>query len=683
MNTKPPGRIANLLHHQKSASSRTPRWLRRALTGVAVAAALAAIAVPIVSAGASSSGANARGWRPGQDGLGVQPGKIKHVWLIILENKAFDASFTGLNNNTYLWQTLPSQGVLLKDYYGTGHSSLDNYISLASGQAPQPDDQSDCPDYDTFAGSVDTSGSLWTNPNYGQMTSAAGPNAAPGSNGCVYPASVPTLFNQLDAAKVSWKGYAQDLGNPDASGPAHDAGVQYCGAPDSSVGPTGSTAYPNPSSANATDQYVAKHFPFPWFESVLQSGDCNSQHIANLLSPTEGLYHDLQSAATTPAFSWITPNNCSDGHDAVCHGNNLSGGWANPTTPNEPVNYTGGLHSADLFLEHVVPEIEESPAFKEGGLIDITFDEAYPPFTYSSDSFANSPLVKPDAATSLEDDSAGETLLDRSLSWEPTGPNVPLEKAADGQELYPGPGYNEYLDRPSDCVAQTVPSQPAGTCILGGGGHVPGARTDTATAPSGSTTIDDNSIVATDVGRTVTGTGIPAGAFVGQVTDTPVTATGASGTSGGIADTGSFTLVNTSGQPLATTEPVSSITLGAESPSSDPLYDANDPTTGGGDTGSVLISPYIRPGSVSTVYYNHYSWLRTMEDLFDVAKASPGLDGEGHIGYAAQPGLAPFGPDVFTNPQGPYGGNGKGGPNPHGSHWGSPPLAYHHRGGQG
>jgi hypothetical protein len=42
-----------------------------------------------------------------------------------------------------------------------------------------------------------------------------------------------------------------------------------------------------------------------------------------------------------------------------------------------------------------------------------------------------------------------------------------------------------------------------------------------------------------------------------------------------------------------------------------------------------------------------------MEDLFGVARRSPGLDGGGHIGYAAQPGLAPFGRDVFTNPQGP------------------------------
>jgi hypothetical protein len=41
---------------------------------------------------------------------------------------------------------------------------------------------------------------------------------------------------------------------------------------------------------------------------------------------------------------------CSDGHDAVCHGNNLSGGFSGPTTPRAPVNYTGCLYSADLFL---------------------------------------------------------------------------------------------------------------------------------------------------------------------------------------------------------------------------------------------------------------------------------------------------------------------------------------------
>ncbi len=205
------------------------------------------------------------------DGLGIQPGKIKHVWLIILENKSYDATFTGLNKNTYLWRTLPAQGVLLKNYYGTGHFSFDNYLALVSGQATQPDTQADCPYYDHFSGHVDTSGSLATNPNYGQMTSAQGPNGAIGSNGCVYPASVPTLFAQLDAAKVSWKGYAQDLGNPNGSGPPHSAGARHCGAPYATPGPTGGTAKPNPPVANAINQYLPKHFPFPWFESILQS----------------------------------------------------------------------------------------------------------------------------------------------------------------------------------------------------------------------------------------------------------------------------------------------------------------------------------------------------------------------------------------------------------------------------
>jgi len=663
MNAKPPGRIARLLRRgSPTVTSSRSRRRRRAVTGVAVAVAVSAAAVPIVSAGAfsfsslsSSYNNNNDPYRFGhQDGLGIQPGKIKHVWLIILENKSYDATFTGLNKNTYLWQDLPQQGVLLKNYFGTGHFSLDNYISMVSGQATQPDTQADCPFYDKFSGSIDTSGSLFGNPNYGQMVSAQGANAAAGSNGCVYPASVPTLFNQLDAAHVSWKGYAQDLGNPDESGPAHDAGSEYCGAPYATPGETGSTSDPNPGSANGTDQYVPKHFPFPWFESIRNAGDCNSQHIASLFDSSNGLYHDLQSASSTPAFSWISPNNCSDAHDAVCHGNNLSGGWADPNTPNAPVNYTGGLYASDLFLEHIIPEIEESPAFKEGGLIDITFDEGFPPFTYTGNSFANSGVVQPNAATSIEDDSAAETLFGHGVSWEPTGPNTPLEKNGSGEELYPGPGDNAFVDRPSDCVAQTVPAQPAGTCLLGGGSHSPGARTDAkAIAPEASTTIADNSAVATDTGRSVTGTGIPAGAFVGQVTDTPVTAI-APNQSGGFADEGSFTLVSSSGEPLPTTGAVSGIVLGARTPASDPLFNATDPTTGGGDTGSVLISPYIKPGTVSTVNYNHYSWLRTMEDLFSVGRVSPGLDWGGHIGYAAQLGLAPFGSDVFTNPEGPH-----------------------------
>ncbi|MDB6087913.1 MAG: phosphoesterase [Gammaproteobacteria bacterium] len=59
---------------------------------------------------------------------------------------------------------------------------------------------------------------------------------------------------------------------------------------------------------------------------------------------------------------------------------------------------------------------------------------------------------------------------------------------------------------------------------------------------------------------------------------------------------------------------------------------------GGGKVGAVLLSPFIKPGTVSTVPYNHYSLLRTVEDFF-------GLE---HLGYAAEPDLQPFGADVFA-----------------------------------
>jgi hypothetical protein len=151
-----------------------------------------------------------------------------------------------------------------------------------------------------------------------------------------------------------------------------------------------------------------------------------------------------------------------------------------------------------------------------------------------------------------------------------------------------GSTLHSFVDRPNNCVAQTTPAQPAGTCLLGGGSHSPGARTDANAVSMSPDMIEDNSIVSTDKGRAVTGNGIPAGAYVGRVTDTPTTATAANGSPGGAVDVGTFELVNSHGHPINITGPVSGVTLAAETNATDPLFDATDPTTGGGDTGSVL-----------------------------------------------------------------------------------------------
>lgn len=598
---------------------------RRTVATIAVAAATLAsllVATPYASASKAQHDEHEAATLP----------PIKHVWFIILENKSYDATFTGLNNNTYLWKTLPAQGTLLTNYYGTGHYSLDNYVALASGQAPQVDTQNDCPVYKDMAGAVDTTpGSA----NFGQMVAAGTPYAA--GAGCVYPANVPTLFNQLSAAGKTWKAYAQDLGNTDTGSAPH--AVSACGAP--SLNPTTSPVT-NPGSANATDQYVPKHFPLPWFHSVIDNSAtmCDSTHVANLFSPTNGLYADLQNESTTPAFSWISPNNCSDAHDAVCHGNNLSGGFSDPNTPNAPINYTGGLYASDLFLQHIIPEIEASAAFKDGGLIDVSFDEGFPAFTFTGNSFANSTTDPATAASSLASDSAGENLYGKNVNYEPTGPNTPLLTDASGNQLYPGPGNNAFIDR--------NPATPG--IVLGGAGTPPAARTDVVSGSVGSSYIQDPAIAATDFGRAVTGVGVPTGATVGTVYDTPDVATlpNGAGCTNACAVHGAFTLF-VNGIPASPTAPVTSITLAARTAADDPLYNTTGATTGGGDVGSVLISSYIKPGSTDATFYNHYSWLRSMENIFHVASASPGLDGQGHIGFAAQPGLKAFGLDVFNN----------------------------------
>jgi len=58
---------------------------------------------------------------------------------------------------------------------------------------------------------------------------------------------------------------------------------------------------------------------------------------------------------------------------------------------------------------------------------------------------------------------------------------------------------------------------------------------------------------------------------------------------------------------------------------------------GGGKVGAVLLSQFIKPGSVNNTPYNHYSLLRSVEDVF----------GLGQIGLAAK--ATGFGSDVYND----------------------------------
>ncbi len=106
--------------------------------------------------------------------------------------------------------------------------------------------------------------------------------------------------------------------------------------------------------AGRTDQYATKHDPFVYFHAIIDSASCRANVV-----PLARLAADLGSVEGTPSFAFIVPNLCHDGHDSPCRGG-------------EP----GGLVSVDRFLSHWVPLITRSRAFRDGGLLVVTFDEA-------------------------------------------------------------------------------------------------------------------------------------------------------------------------------------------------------------------------------------------------------------------------------------------------------------------
>jgi hypothetical protein len=270
------------------------------------------------------------------------------VWVIVLENEDYAHTFGSPSADPYLARTLPSRGALLTQYYGTGHESNDNYISMISGQPPNPDTQSDCQIYSDFNG-------------------AAVSDGIEQGVGCVYPKSVATIATQLSGHGLNWKAYQEDMGRV----PSREAAA--CGHP-------ALNSQDKTQTAVAGDGYATRHDPFVYFAAITGRPTYCRQHVVALGSTTgrlpktapkgeTGLATDLRSVRTTPSYSFITPDLCSDGHDYPCK--NRKGG-------------ASALADIDSFLKQYVPLIMKSPAYKKNGLIEITFDESDGPQSDSS-----------------------------------------------------------------------------------------------------------------------------------------------------------------------------------------------------------------------------------------------------------------------------------------------------------
>jgi hypothetical protein len=271
------------------------------------------------SSGGSGSTGNTGGG-PNNNSTGTSGGfnglpAIQHVFLIVLSQEGYNETFNPAGGDAYLSKTLPSQGELIQNYYAVAGSPLANEVALLSGQGPTQQTAADCPSYNPLTATG--------NGYSGQVL----------GDGCVYPSSTKTLLDQLTAAHKTWRAYIEGMSSP-------------CNHP--GLG----TSDPVPSSTS--QPYAAWTNPVVFFQSLVSSKDCRSDDVA-----LGQLKKDLGTESKTPSFSYIAPSPCDDGS-------------ATPCAPGAPA----GLGPADKFLRMVVGEIKASAAYKSGGLILITADEA-------------------------------------------------------------------------------------------------------------------------------------------------------------------------------------------------------------------------------------------------------------------------------------------------------------------
>lgn len=442
---------------------------------------------------------------------------VGHVWLIMLENHSWAENFGAPaqqfqpragspESMTYLAKTLPSLGARLDDYYGIAHPSDANYTAWVSGQPPSFGffSASACPKTGfPSLGVTFCTGSLLDCLYYTPFaqTGTTEDGVAIGQ-GCVYPKNVPDIGTQMRDATpaLSVKAYQEDMERPCQHVPlgGYDEG-----------------------DAGGTPGYETGGNPFMYFANWIdEPASCETADVPLDRNTFEPLVKDLKGVATTPNLSWIGPNLCDQGHDycpnfyanranakffegaEICHGEQPASEYCDAQT--------------SAFLNMLIPKITASPAYRENGLIVITWDEA--------NFYNSSPYVD-----------------NRACCNEPNQPGATGEPGVAGQVRIPG--------------IATINVTPGTNRLLIGG-------PDTAENIFGALKL----------------------------------------------------LFEHPGEALSW-------------------------QPGGGDPGALMLSPFIKPGTVSTTPYDHYSMLRTLQSIFGLP----------HTANAADPLVGTIGSEVFND----------------------------------
>jgi hypothetical protein len=132
------------------------------------------------------------------------------------------------------------------------------------------------------------------------------------------------LVTLLDHANITWKSYQEDISGTQC--PLATSGL-----------------------------YAVKHNPTVFFDDVTGTNDPQSTFCIAHERPYTELATDLQRN-TVANYNFITPNICNDMHDSCAPFNNTA-------------------QQGDTWLAHQIPLILASQAYKDGGVIFITWDE--------------------------------------------------------------------------------------------------------------------------------------------------------------------------------------------------------------------------------------------------------------------------------------------------------------------
>jgi phosphatidylinositol-3-phosphatase len=235
----------------------------------------------------------------------------------VAENKGFD-QIIGSSNAPRL-NSLAKEYGLATRYYGVVHPSEGNYVAMLGGNTfgIHDDDAWFCESF-----TISTSCPHAILPGYASHSIAA-----------------PSLMDELAAAKLTWKGYFEDLPAPGS------LDIVSTGTPD-----------------RPAELYAAKHNAFINFERVRKDPE-----LARKIVPLSQLAQDL-AAGAAPNYAHIILNQCNDMH----------GLWSTGAEENCAHGGDAALvRRGDAAIGAVVEQIMAAPLWKKAAnaAIVITWDE--------------------------------------------------------------------------------------------------------------------------------------------------------------------------------------------------------------------------------------------------------------------------------------------------------------------